>query len=338
MSIIGNPIIIGGVTSFNGRSGTVEPQSGDYTAAMVGADASGTAANAVVAHNVDASAHDNLYIRAGKRSGTTLGTKATAEGNNTTASGSSAHAEGGMTTASGQSSHAEGTRTTASMTSDHAEGGSTTASGGSSHAEGNFTKASGASAHAEGNGTTASGADSHAEGDNTTAQRKSQHVFGEYNELDTEGTTGTHGSYIEIVGNGTSDSARSNARTLDWSGNETLAGKLTLGAAPTANMDAATKQYVDNAVAAAGKSPYVYSFSASDWTAGTDDATITIAAATHGFTGNAVLAQFWHQVNGVYQFNTWACIESWAEINASTHVITLHGPTAGYAGKVILYG
>lgn len=31
------------VTSFNGRSGAVTPQNGDYTAAMVGADASGSA-------------------------------------------------------------------------------------------------------------------------------------------------------------------------------------------------------------------------------------------------------------------------------------------------------
>ena len=34
----------GGVTSFNGRSGAVAPQAGDYTASMVGADASGAAA------------------------------------------------------------------------------------------------------------------------------------------------------------------------------------------------------------------------------------------------------------------------------------------------------
>lgn len=35
--------------------------------------------------------------------------------------------------------------------------------------------------------------------------------------------------YAEICGNGTADNARSNARTLDWSGNEALAGSLTLG-------------------------------------------------------------------------------------------------------------
>ena len=36
-------------------------------------------------------------------------------------------------------------------------------------------------------------------------------------------------TYAEIIGNGTGDNARSNARTLDWDGNETLAGSLTLG-------------------------------------------------------------------------------------------------------------
>jgi hypothetical protein len=61
------------------------------------------------------------------------------------------------------------------------------------------------------------------------------------------------GNYIEIVGNGTDPRPQSlsNARTLDWNGNERLAGKLTLGAAPTNDMDAATRKYVDDAVAAA---------------------------------------------------------------------------------------
>lgn len=36
---------------------------------------------------------------------------------------------------------------------------------------------------------------------------------------------------------------------LDSSGNFTISGKLTVGAAPTANMDVATKQYVDNGIA-----------------------------------------------------------------------------------------
>lgn len=104
----------------------------------------------------------------------------------------------------------------------------------------------GIKATAEGVETTASGNYSHAEGNNTTAQRRSQHVFGEYNVLDATGSNiSDRGSYVEIVGNGDGN-ARSNARTLDWLGNEVLAGKLTVGADPTNNMDVATKQYVDS--------------------------------------------------------------------------------------------
>lgn len=40
---------------------------------------------------------------------------------------------------------------------------------------------------------------------------------------------GTRGTYVEMVGNGGNDSNRSNARVLDWQGNEKLAGSLTLG-------------------------------------------------------------------------------------------------------------
>lgn len=175
------------------------------------------------------------YVTAGRASTATLGTKATAEGVETIASGNYSHAEGNSTTASGQFSHAEGDNTTASGNGSHTEGNETTASGYISHAEGSFTIASG---HA-----------SHTEGFYTTAQRRSQHVFGEYNVLDVTGsTTSDKGTYVEIVGNGTS-STRSNARTLDWSGNEVLAGKLTVGADPTNNMDVATKEYVDTEIA-----------------------------------------------------------------------------------------
>lgn len=114
-------------------------------------------------------------------------------------------------------------------------------------AEGYFNTASGAESHAEGYHNTASGTCSHAEGCYTIAQRLIQHVFGQYNIADTAGAgLNFPGNYIEIVGNGGNENTRSNARTLDWSGNEWLAGKLTVGTAPTANMDVTTKQYVDN--------------------------------------------------------------------------------------------
>lgn len=134
-------------------------------------------------------------------------------------------------------SHAEGYQTEASGNyGSHAEGSDTTASGTSSHAEGSLTTASGASSHAEGWNTTASGLSSHAEGSGTIANHKSQHVFGEYNIADPSlNRPYTRGNYIEIVGKGTDENTRSNARTLDWSGNETLAGNLTIGGTITSN-------------------------------------------------------------------------------------------------------
>ena len=151
-----------------------------------------------------------------------------AEGQSTTASGVQSHAEGNGTTASGPQSHSEGYGTTASGVQSHAEGNVTKAIGSpAAHAEGNGTTASGVQSHAEGYCTTASGAQSHAEGNGTTANHASQHVFGECNIADSSAEAAIkRGVYVEIVGNGTSN-APSNARTLDWSGNEWLAGNLT---------------------------------------------------------------------------------------------------------------
>lgn len=116
------------------------------------------------------------------------------------------------------------------------------ANGRGAHAEGGYTFALADSAHAEGWHTMANANSSHAEGDNTIASSANQHVQGKYNIIDSNNT------YLDIVGNGTAHDARSNAYTLDWSGNGVYAGKVTVGAAPTENMDVATKQYVDTAI------------------------------------------------------------------------------------------
>ena len=176
------------------------------------------------------------YVTAGKKANTTLGKKATAEGDKTTASGDQSHAEGFWTTASGICSHAEGSNTKAIGAYSHAEGDRTTAGGGRSHAEGDGAMANGYGSHAEGVGATAAGYGSHAEGRFTIANCAYQHVFGTYN-IEDEPVVfypeeNAKGTYIEIVGNGSfNDSSQtpdqSNARTLDWSGNEWLAGNLT---------------------------------------------------------------------------------------------------------------
>lgn len=150
------------------------------------------------------------------------------EGNNTTAYSNAnySHVEGNGSSCSGVSSHAEGESTSATKIGAHSEGGSTQAKGEYSHAEGYSSIAQGNYSHAEGNDSRAYGELAHAEGNHTWANRKSQHTFGEYNIIDYSGTTSTRGTYAEVVGNGTSESNRSNARTLDWSGNEEIAGNL----------------------------------------------------------------------------------------------------------------
>ena len=148
---------------------------------------------------------------------------------NCKADGRFAVAEGYSTIASGYDSHAEGYGAESSGRSSHAEGEFTIASGDFSRAEGSGTTASGEFSHAEGQSTTASGQCSHAEGMETIANHAHQHVFGEFNISDpSSAIANARGNYVEIVGNGTYK-AKSNARTLDWSGNETLQGSLTLG-------------------------------------------------------------------------------------------------------------
>lgn len=113
-------------------------------------------------------------------------------------------------------------------------------------AEGRMNLSQGEASHVEGEQNQAQGYYSHVEGYKNIIYGRSGHVFGEYNIADREPKgPDLRSDYIEIVGNGTADDVRSNARTLDWDGNEVLAGKLTVGTNPTDNMDVATKQYVD---------------------------------------------------------------------------------------------
>ena len=137
-----------------------------------------------------------------RKSSTTAGDYSVTLGSNNTASGQYAIAEGRTNTASGVASHAEGQGSTASGTESHVGGHYSTSSGSYAFAHGNYAK----------------------------ANHRSQFVFGEFNVEDPSTAASTaKGNYIEIVGNGTHTTSKSNARTLDWDGNESLAGSLTLG-------------------------------------------------------------------------------------------------------------
>lgn len=160
------------------------------------------------------------YIRTGQKSDTTIGSNATCEGNDTTASGNYSHAEGRATTASSNATHAEGYSTTASGVYAHAEGYNTTASKECAHAEGYGTTASGTRSHAEGYSTTASGDCAHTEGQNTTAGGNRSHAEGNYTTANgycahASGCYTTANYYQTVVGRYNVDKGSTSSYTTD---------------------------------------------------------------------------------------------------------------------------
>ena len=140
---------------------------------------------------------------------------------NNVASAYYSHAEGYMTTANAPYSHAEGSNTVASNLSCHAEGSGTTASGNCSHAENTGCIASGSNSHAEGYHTIARGEHSHTSGSHTSAGME-VFALGKYNKKAED--------VALVVGNGWGNDRheyRSDALTLDYSGNLHISGKLT---------------------------------------------------------------------------------------------------------------
>lgn len=185
-----------------------------------------------------------------------------AEGAGTVSSGgNSSHAEGWYTKATNFYAHSEGEWTEASGSRSHAEGEHTKASGHNSHSEGSYTEARSNASHAEGWYTIAEGGRSHAGGiynaENsfdfpewvsgkhytrgcliklTSGNNVSKLICMTENSDETFDWSKWHtatpslvgsayGLYAEMIGNGFAGS-RSNARSLDWAGNEYLAGDL----------------------------------------------------------------------------------------------------------------
>lgn len=240
--------------------------------------------------------NSNGYIQIGALSGTTVGTLATAEGRNVTASGSYCHAEGNYTEASGSSAHAEGQSSTASGIASHAEGNNATASGNHSHAEGDFTTASAKGAHVEGTYTLASS--------------EYQHVQGKFNVEDKAGT------YAHIVGNGESTSARSNAHTVDWNGNAWFKGDVYVGGT---SQDDGIKLVKSNSVPALD---YGSSAPSGEPTAG--------AGSVYFQTGGDVVVEV--GTSGIWTWRKWASgiAECWGTHAVTvTHYITI-GTFYGY--------
>lgn len=168
-----------------------------------------------------------------------------AEGHATQALKNDSHAEGEGSVANGARAHAEGYFTQANHNQAHSEGMNTVASGINSHAEGWGTTASGQNAFSGGKNTLASGTNSFANGLSTIAAGAQQVVHGKYNVSDT--------TSLMIVGNGTSDTDRSNAYTLDSNGNAWFSGEVYIGSITGTNKDdgskkLATEEYVSEEV------------------------------------------------------------------------------------------
>lgn len=163
---------------------------------------------------------------------------------------------------SGTTSVAVGYANTVSGDGAVAAGYANTVSGGGAVAVGYANTASGNSSFAVTRFAEATGSYSTAHGRRTISNHKAQFVFGECNVADASSeASNARGTYVEIVGNGTSDSARSNARTLDWNGNESLAGGLTLGMG-TANQTSITAQQLNDLLALAASVPNAASIDA----------------------------------------------------------------------------
>lgn len=134
------------------------------------------------------------------------------------------HAEGYSTQTTGHKAcHAEGHGTHAGDGEGaHAEGYGSEAYGAGAHAEGSSCMAYNG-AHAEGTLSEAWGIYSHASGHGALTRTRAQTAIGEYNDPVDENVVSTRGACAFIIGNGTADNARSNAFTVDWTGDVQLA-------------------------------------------------------------------------------------------------------------------
>ena len=167
----------------------------------------------------------------GRKANTTVGTASIAFGNSVEASGDYSVALGYNSKASNNCAFTVGSSCNATGQYSVAMGWSCDATAWGSVSFGYDNTASNTGAISCGRENTASGTCAFASGHGNIAKNHCNFVFGEYATQDTSSNgANARGNFIEIVGNGTSDSLRSNARTLDWNGNMKLAGDITLNA------------------------------------------------------------------------------------------------------------
>jgi hypothetical protein len=180
----------------------------------------------------------SLNATASSNWGTAFGTSvasadyATASGYYSTASGLRSVAMGQNAVASGIASVSFGESTLASNSNSVAFGRSTTASGFLGTAMGDGTTASNWYSTAMGKGTVANGRAATAIGYYTTAPGWAQLALGQYNVGQGDAGTWVPTDDVFIIGNGTSDTQRSNAFTIKKNGNTQINGATGSTAGP----------------------------------------------------------------------------------------------------------
>ena len=180
----------------------------------------------------------------GREPGSSIGDGSLAYGSQVIASGVDAQAFGTQTRATGTASHAMGTQTKASGTDASAEGKFTHAAGDYSHAQGLQNQTYTDYAHVGGKYGVPGGVTNYPAwqpntlyyiGDGVKVEVsgtyhyyycKTKHTSGDSFAATNWNEVSDIGEFAEIIGNGTNTNARSNARVLDWNGNERLKGDV----------------------------------------------------------------------------------------------------------------
>lgn len=179
-------------------------------------------------------------------------------GEDTNASSYYSFAQGYRSEAAGKWSHAEGYRSKSSGDYSHAEAESTSI-GQYSHSEGHGCLAVGNYSHAEGHATKTYGAYSHASGLGTVTTEPYQLVIGKYNRATVSGDFPNYTySGVDncpfIIGKGTGNATahRSNAFTVDWSGNVVASGSVLAAGATLTGALSGTSATLSSTLSAAG--------------------------------------------------------------------------------------
>lgn len=173
---------------------------------------------------------DNLVINnsfsIGRKESTTIGAGSTAIGYNVVASGNQSVAEGSESQATGNAAHAEGYKTTAIGDYSHVEGNGSIAIGENQHVSGMYNIPSDMDSAPSWVSNTKYELGEPCKNNNVYYVCKTDHTSGNTFDSSKWIECGINNSFAEIIGNGSSNNIRSNARTLDWNGNERLKGDL----------------------------------------------------------------------------------------------------------------